>query len=127
MANTASIRLNKRSAAREPRTLGLAVAGTQLASSAVGAVGSAAATALGVAAAVKPLILAGLAKYALWNYLNRPGNNIGLSVGYNAPDFNTNPGYISNSEYYPVNQDQFTLGEFNDDNSNGFNTYNSGW
>ena len=24
---------------------------------------------------------------ALWNFLNRPGSNIGFSVGYNAPDY----------------------------------------
>ena len=95
-----------------------------MASGALGAVGSAAATAIGVAAAVKPLILLGLGKYALWNYLNRPGNNVGLSIGYNAPDFNTNPYYVS--DYYPVNNDnqQFAVGEYNDNQNNFGTNYN---
>ena len=47
---------------RQGRTLGLLQAGTAALGSGIGAVGSAAATAVGVAAGVKPLILLGLGK-----------------------------------------------------------------
>ncbi|XP_040565567.1 uncharacterized protein [Lepeophtheirus salmonis] len=89
---------------REERTLGLittagAVLGSSVkplasaATNVIGSAGAAATSALAVASAVKPLIVLGLGKYALWNLINRPGglsftagaggNNLGLTAGFN--------------------------------------------
>ena len=48
--------------ARQPRTLGLLTAGTNVLTTGLGAAGSAAATAIGVTSAVKPLVFLGLGK-----------------------------------------------------------------
>ena len=47
---------------RQPRTLGLLTAGTNVLTTGLGAAGSAAATAIGVTSAVKPLVFLGLGK-----------------------------------------------------------------
>ena len=62
----------KRSA-RQPRTLGLLEFGANALSNGIGAVGGAAATAVGAVAAAKPLILLGLGKCkTLGAYLRHP-------------------------------------------------------
>ncbi len=104
---------------REGRTLGLMQWGLQTAGAGLGAVGSAASTALGVAAAAKPLIFLGLGKYALWNYLNRPGNQVGFTVGYTAPDF-----AAPAQTYYAQNEQPFQIYEpaqFNNQPTNNYN------
>ena len=52
----------ERRSARQPRTLGLLTAGTNVLTTGLGAAGSAAATAIGVTSAVKPLVFLGLGK-----------------------------------------------------------------
>ena len=55
----------------EARTLGVAITGANLASSALGAAGRVALALVGVAAAVKPLLVLGLGKCELYFYFIR--------------------------------------------------------
>eukprot|EP00095_Tigriopus_kingsejongensis_P003670 maker-scaffold11_size778918-snap-gene-5.19 protein:Tk03670 transcript:maker-scaffold11_size778918-snap-gene-5.19-mRNA-1 annotation:"hypothetical protein L916_14583" len=115
LSQSAAIKKN----AREKRTLGLLSAGVGAVGAGLGAAGSAAATAFGVAASAKPLIVLGLGKYALLNLLSRPGSQMGITLGYNSPNFNNQPlalgGYQSNS--YPVGgfqDNSYPVGSFQD-------------
>ncbi|TRY73555.1 hypothetical protein TCAL_15761 [Tigriopus californicus] len=98
LCQSAVIRKNS----RPKRTLGLLTAGGSAVGAGLGAAGSAAATAFGVAASAKPLILLGLGKYALLNMLSRPGSQVGITLGYNAPNYQNYASYPSAAGSQPI-------------------------
>jgi len=123
---------------RQGRTLGLMTLGLKGIGAGAKVFGSAATTALGITAAAKPLVIAGLGKYALWRWMNLPGNHIGFSAGYRAPEYNNNQyasnGYQTGSNYASngyqssnsfvsngLTHNNFATNGFND-NSNFFNS-----
>merc|ERR1719367_1400546 len=73
------------SLSRQKRTLGIITTGANIAANGLSTAGKVAAGAIAVASAVKPLIMLGVGKYFLYNWLTKQNQpNAGNGIGFDA-------------------------------------------